>query len=72
MLNQTYILYFYIRTGNLAINLVLFQEVSLQWFFPSFPDFPAFQNIYDRRTLKKKKEAFGEKETLRLYHHFKN
>ena len=49
MLNQTYILYFYIRTGNLAINLVLFQEVSLQWFFPSFPDFPAFQNIYFTR-----------------------
>ena len=31
MLNQTYLLYFYIiRTGNLIINLFLFQEVSLQ------------------------------------------
>ena len=65
MLNQTYILYFYIRTGNSAINLVLFQEVSR---FPSLSK----HLLYEGRTLKKKKEAFGEKEALRLYHHFKN
>ena len=49
MLNQTYTLYFYLRAGNLVINLVLFQEVSLQCFFPNFPNSPAFQNIYFTR-----------------------
>ena len=33
MLSQTYILYFYISTGNLILNLLLFQEASLHFFF---------------------------------------
>ena len=41
----------------MVLNLLLFQEVSLQWFFPSFSDFP---------DLKNKKEAFEEKEALRF------
>ena len=49
ILNQKYILCFYIKTGNLVLNFLLFQEASLQWFFPSFPDFPAFHNIYFTR-----------------------
>ena len=76
MLSQTYILYFYISTGNLILNLLLFQEASLHFFlffifFPCFTGFPDLPNIYfTREKIKKKREvlekALGFKESSLL------
>ena len=51
MLSQTYILYFYISTGNLILNLLLFQEASLHFFFFSmFHRFPRLaQHLFYER-----------------------
>ena len=65
-LSQTYLFYFYIiRTGNLVINLLLFHEVSLQWFFSKFSRFPSLsQHLLYERDVTEENEAFEEKEAL--------
>ena len=56
---------FILQTGNLVINLLLFHEVSLQCFFPSFLYFLAFRNIYFTKEGRvEENEAFEEKEAL--------
>ena len=73
MLSQTYILYFYISTGNLILNLLLFQEASLHFFFffhvsQVSQTCPTF--ILRERRIKKKREvlekALGFKESSLL------
>ena len=72
MLSQTYILYFYISTGNLILNLLLFQEASLHFFFfffPCFTGFPDLPNIYFTRE-KNKEKARSVRKSVRLQREF--
>ena len=73
MLSQTYILYFYISTGNLILNLLLFQEASLHFFFffffSMFHRFPRLaQHLFYEREDKEK--ARSVRKSVRLQREF--